>query len=411
MSKEIGPLHAARDEDYLLALQKLAFPGGEAALTRRETRTYLENLREVYAWDRLAEFLCMPGYQRAERNTTGPFLGYDLGSSYPALAWSFWKAHHLHSQALASRAVGESVDLIQTNQLPVAYNLSKGARRMLLQAVAPKDARSRQVIEEIVAAIYYRPPIQSDQDSRKQRQERVFHYLLRQFESHDVPKRMFRVHKRVTLQDMLTDATGENMDEFLERLALYLAHKLASSLRTHNIFSVDLKDFDELKAEAQKTGFPKTYKGSSIFTDDAEIAAHHIKANILGLSIEENSVSHVVSVESWPCHFKDVPFDQQMAFLRRLARGMQSGGTGTIFPWDIIGVSSQESRYMLDEFQNVFQEHGVVVDPQPVPIADLKRHMGHHEYALARVSPAFVDLDSDKLVVLHFEKPRGSSAA
>jgi hypothetical protein len=347
----------------------------------------------AYAWSGLAYFLAGEPLQQAIESTTGPIVIGDLGSSFPVWPQVLRETHRKTCRNTA-RDVGDGV----FNSFSI-----------------PAERRLRPMLRALVQdLLYHAPATLSRNDDKTYTLTNAFHKQLTQsvilnnriFDGDELSRRpnYARLLQEKGIKPFgveLAEIMGEGRAEkLLPKLAEFLAWESLPHIRQFIVTSLDLKDPDTLRDEAQGS-FPIDYTDSEFFFRTQQFF-NHVRGDIFNPGYLDNTFTALTLFESYPLFFSGYPFEhpptpptQKNPFppepqshctvADRIAGMLKPGGKAIIFPWNILG----ENPHFLDQIVRRWSKNGMEIDVKEYRKRALKSQLSDIEHTFARRSRAF----------------------
>lgn len=379
-----------------------------------------------YAWGKTARYICELALNRAFQNTTGRFVGLDLGSGVPVWAQIMRERQLQNYYSQAVSIVGETVNHLQTNQqrltqsqrIPTIDQLDQDARRKLKDRVSPRRSLPRTLLQAAVQQVLSDPPEATEQTVH----DKLLNYLHsssvifdRVFEREDFVGRgrweIIITKTAVTPFAQITeDLVGnEHNEQLLEEVTRVIGRKVLPLIRPYSVLSLDMAHPQTIR-DSTDLNLSRSFTSTRFFTRAISLK-DHIRGNVLALPFADESVSFISSIEGYPYYLPDIPFEDQQtgldhrSFAENVCRILKPGGIAILAPFSFRPAGRRPTKKMLYDLENYWRSRGMIVTDQAYPLDMLRKQMGDRELLLTYMSPIFRDRRRKNLRVLVIEKP------
>lgn len=357
-----------------------------------------------YAWGKTARLICEPHYLQTLQNTIGTFVAIDLCSAFPLWPQIMRERHLSTCYDEARKIVGRTIVSLNTKQsklapdlqLPSLSEFDDEAKKRLRIAVSDKVSLPRKLIEAVVQEILLAPP----------QPESAGRFLFKRLVSAKTSyHKEFELEEKVgrgrweiilttinprTLKEYLVDLLGDKKTTaFLTDLSMFLSKQCLPLPRKRLAYSLDIDD-PQLILNAVHESFPQYVINTQFFSRAGLLAGKHIVADVAKLPFEPNTVSLYTCVEGYPYYFRDLPYEDHLAFFSNIYQTLKPGGRAVFFPWQIRFEGSKH-RAMLLEIEKYCESIGAKVYKKEYEAEEVIAQMGDREAMLTLHSPIFTD--------------------
>lgn len=381
-----------------------------------------------YAWGKTARNISEDTIKQTLEETDGDFFLVDLCSAFPLFAQILRERHKKERcYTQAKKITGELSSILQNSpgrmpdELKGEFNTASEMtekNRKLRGAITPKNALLRKVLTSLIEDFLYNPPSINEDDPEKQ----VANMLLGLFETYNtLYEDIFELEEKVgrgrwqirtaqnadvTPYSQFKEILGEEADQFMTGLSVFLARKILPNLRRFTAVSLDISDPEELRDESLRS-FPNEFNNTEFYRRINKLE-NHVSADMSRLPFQPESVSFFTCFEGWP--FGKFGFNK--AQVRDMAVWMliflKPGGRALFFPWQVRGETSGE-REQLGDIERLWQSMGAKITRKEFTRDELKEQMADRELVLVDHSPVFQE-PNDVFTALIVEKPKLAQA-
>ncbi len=355
-----------------------------------------------YAWNRTAMTVAGDEIIGAYENTRGPFVALDLCSAFPLWPQTIREMYRercfIEGTRIAEDAILETVS---------SSGLSDRFRASVLDLFSEPDGAPRRLVHHM-SGLTLSGIINSEEDRRDGDERAIKEAFLYGFsellmigtnvitrktrsEWAFMQKMMQEFKTMYTIEEFLEPlADRETREAFMEDLAGTLARKCLPKIEGINVLSMDMRDPDEILADAKKS-FPEDLQYTK-FYGHAEQLRGHIQADAFSIPLLNNSVSLITSIEGYPVDFGGFPLQDREFGHLKLAQSvmdkLKPGGRAVFFPWMTVE-NTREDIHILKEVRDFWNIRGMQTRLKYFDRDYLEERMGDRERMLMYVSPIF----------------------